>query len=193
MNKQWPFVNHGISIILIAAVLALTPLSAFAALPAYMWATGETQGVINGSVDHPGRENSMEVVEFSHSRSQAIDSASGLPSGKRQHRPIRITKPVDKASPLLQTAMTNNESLTTVRIDFYTSSNSGAEQQYYTVELLNARITNISQSINARNTENWDFIPVPAIETITLVYDKITWTWEDGGIAAEDDWVAPTQ
>ena len=176
-----------------AALLTLVPLGALAALPAYMWATGETQGVINGSVDHPGRENSMEVVEFSHSRSQAIDSASGLPSGKRQHRPIRVTKPIDKASPLLANALTNNESLTTVRIDFYRSSSTGVEQQFYTVELLNARVTNISQSSNARNTGSWDFIPTPAIETITLVYDKITWTWEDGGIAAEDDWIAPTQ
>jgi type VI secretion system secreted protein Hcp len=176
-----------------AALLTLVPLGALAALPAYMWATGETQGVINGSVDHPGRENSMEVVEFSHSRSQAIDSASGLPSGKRQHRPIRVTKLIDKASPKLANALTTNESLTTFRINFYRPGPSGVEQQFYTVELVNARITNISQSIISRNTEEWNIIAAPAIETITLVYDKIIWTWEDGGIAAEDDWIAPTQ
>ena len=29
------------------------------------------------------------------------DAASGLPTGKRQHKPISITKPVDKATPML--------------------------------------------------------------------------------------------
>jgi|ETNmetMinimDraft_22_1059887.scaffolds.fasta_scaffold00914_6 type VI secretion system Hcp family effector len=29
------------------------------------------------------------------------DAASGLPTGKRQHKPISITKPVDKATPIL--------------------------------------------------------------------------------------------
>ena len=193
MNKQWRFINPGFFFILLASVLALVPLGASAALPAYMRITGETQGVIEGSVDQAGRENSMEVVEFSHSRSQVIDSASGLPSGKRQHRPIRVTKPVDKASPKLANALTTNESLTVFRIDFYRPSPTGQEQQYYTVELINARITNISQSIISRDTENWNIIAAPAIETITLVYDRIIWTWEDGGITAEDDWIAPTQ
>ncbi len=29
------------------------------------------------------------------------DAASGLPSGKRQHKPVSVTKPIDKASPQL--------------------------------------------------------------------------------------------
>ncbi|MCB1185762.1 type VI secretion system tube protein Hcp [bacterium] len=29
------------------------------------------------------------------------DAASGLPTGKRQHKPIRVSKPIDKATPLL--------------------------------------------------------------------------------------------
>ena len=37
---------------------------------------------------------------FVGSISQA-DSASGLPTGKRQHKPISISKPIDKATPLL--------------------------------------------------------------------------------------------
>jgi len=29
------------------------------------------------------------------------DAASGLPTGKRQHKPVAITKPIDKATPML--------------------------------------------------------------------------------------------
>jgi hypothetical protein len=32
---------------------------------------------------------------------QPRDAASGLPTGKREHKPVNITKPMDKASPLL--------------------------------------------------------------------------------------------
>lgn len=33
--------------------------------------------------------------------SQPRDAASGLATGKRQHKPVTVTKPVDKATPLL--------------------------------------------------------------------------------------------
>lgn len=32
------------------------------------------------------------------------DAASGQPTGKRQHKPLSVTKPVDKATPLLMKA-----------------------------------------------------------------------------------------
>lgn len=162
--------------------------SAYAGLDAYLWATGEIQGQIQGSVTVAGREGSILVVEFAHNVSQTVDSASGLPSGKRQHRPIRVTKPVDKASPLLANAQTNNEKLTSVRIDFWRPKSNGQEEQFYTVELVNARITSISQ----HHGSTPELLTTPTQETVTLVYDKIIWTWQDGGIAAEDDWIAPT-
>lgn len=28
-------------------------------------------------------------------------------------------------------------------------------------------------------------------EHVSFVYQKITWTWEDGGITSEDDWETP--
>lgn len=176
-------------LVLLAITMTVLPLIASAALPGYMTATGETQGEIKGSVTQAGREGSMKVEEFSHSVSQSIDSASGLPSGKRQHRPIRITKEIDKASPLLMTALTTNEKLTEVRIDFWRPSSSGVEDQYYTVELVNARVTNISQHQGSTG----EFVPVEPTETVSLVYDKIIWTWQDGSITSEDDWIAPQQ
>lgn len=43
-------------------------------------------------------------VKTTISINQPRDAASGLPTGKRQHKPVSITKPVDKASPLLATS-----------------------------------------------------------------------------------------
>lgn len=168
--------------------LAGIPLETSASLDSYMTAEGELQGNIMGSVDIAPHEGAIEVVEYAHSVSQVIDNATGLPAGERQHRPIRITKPLDKASPLLMNALVNNENLTTVTFRHYRPSQTGAEQQYYTVELINARITNISQITGSED----ELLQKPAQEIITLVYQKIIWTWEDGGITSEDDWLTPT-
>ena len=175
--------------LLFVASIALVPISASAALNAYMTAHGDTQGDITGSVTQAGREGSMEVVEYSHSVSQSIDNASGLPTGKRQHRPIRIIKDVDKASPALMNALNSNENLSEVRIDFWRPGNSGAGQQFYRVELLNAKIINISQLSGSED----ELLQKPAQETITFSYQKIIWTWQDGGNTAEDDWQTPVQ
>ena len=176
-------------VLLMFASVTLVPISATAALNAFMTATGETQGAITGGATQTGREGSMEVLEFSHSVSQSIDSASGLPTGKRQHRPIRIVKDVDKASPILMTVLTSNENLTEVRINFWRPNLSGQEIQFYTVELVNAKITNISQISGSED----ELLQKPAQETITFTYQKIIWTWQDGNITSEDDWQTPVQ
>jgi len=176
-----------VNLVIVILALAVSG-SAYAGLDAYLWVTGQTQGQIQGSVTQAGREGSMQIVEFAHNVSQAIDSASGLPSGKRQHRPIRVTKPVDKASPLLANALINNENLTSVRIDFWRPNSNGSEEQFYTVELVNARITSISQ----HHGSTPELLPTPTQETVTLVYDTIVWTWQGSGISAQDDWLTPT-
>lgn len=160
----------------------------WAALPGFMRANGETQGEIKGGVTQAGREDSMEVIEFGHNVSALMD-ATGVarPSGKRQHRPIRIVKDIDKASPILMTVLTQGERLTDVRIDFWRPSSSGKEFQFYTVELVGAYIVSIVQSIGSEG----DLLNTPPRETVTLSYDRIIWTWQDGGITAEDDWTTP--
>jgi len=175
-------------VLILMFFFTLLPTGASAALNAYMTLTGETQGKVDGSVTQAGREGMMEVVEFSHSVSQVIDSASGLPTGTVQHRPIRVTKPVDKASPILMNILANSENITEFRIDFWRPSSSGKESQFYTVELVNAAIVNISQVSGSED----ELQQKPAQEIITFTYQKIIWTWQDGGITAEDDWITPT-
>ena len=45
------------------------------------------------------------------------DAASGLPTGKRQHKPFVITKSVDKASPVLMQAAASGKHFPTVVIE----------------------------------------------------------------------------
>ncbi|HEY4355208.1 MAG TPA: Hcp family type VI secretion system effector [Acidobacteriaceae bacterium] len=164
------------------------------ALNAYLTLKGQKQGAINGSVTQKGRENSILVHAVSHSVVSPRDPASGLPTGKRMHKPFVITKEVDKSSPLLWAVLVNNENLTAWTLNFWTAvpaatAGAGIERQYYTITLVNASIA----SIDARMYDTSDpaLASRPFLEEVAFTYQKITWTWTDGGITSSDDWSVP--
>ena len=163
-------------------VLAFAP--AHAALNSYMRVTGETQGDIKGSVTQAGREDSIMVIAFEHEVVSPRDAASGLPTGRRRHAPLIVTAPIDKSTPLLFNAMANNENLTNVTLRMYKPSRTGKEEQYYTIELVNATVASIRMESGASARDEHKMI-------VGFAYQKIVETWEDGGITAEDDWAAP--
>jgi len=159
------------------------------ALNAYMRLTGETQGEIIGPVTLRGREDSIQVIAVNHNVNSPRDAASGLPSGKRQHKPLTITKEIDMASPLLMNILVNNENITNLVIRFWTPSLTGKEIQFYTVELKDASIADIHfEMLNNKYPENMQH---KEREHVSFCYRRITWTYEDGGITAEDEWETP--
>jgi type VI secretion system secreted protein Hcp len=159
------------------------------ALNAYLTLTGQQQGVINGSVILAGRENQIAVYAWSHELVSPRDAASGLPTGKRQHAPFTITKPIDKASVPMAQAMVMNENLTSVVLRAWRTTSSGKEQQYYTVKLTNASISQIqSEMLNNQYPENARH---EVREHVSFTYQKIEWTWTEGGISLEDSWESP--
>jgi len=129
--------------------------------------TGARQGQFEGS-----NGPTMAIDSLGHEITSPTDAASGLPTGKRQHKPITITKQIDKASPLILNALVTNENLTEVLIGMLRNGN-----QVMTVKLTNARLVSRVQKGD--------------VETLSFTYQKITWTWVDGGITAEDDWQTP--
>jgi type VI secretion system secreted protein Hcp len=159
------------------------------ALNAYLTLTGETQGKIEGSCDQAGREGLMEIYGWNHEVVSPRDAASGLPTGKRQHKPLVVTKPIDKSTPLLMNVLVNNENVTDYRLDMWRPSSTGDEEQYFTIELLNANIAGIRQEqLNNKYAEN---MPHEVREHVSFTYQKVIWTYQDGGVSAEDDWKAP--
>jgi type VI secretion system secreted protein Hcp len=159
------------------------------ALNSYLTLKGDTQGDIKGSCTQAGREDSMEIYGWSHEVISPRDAASGLPTGKRQHKPLTITKAVDKASPLLTNVLCNNENISEWSLKCWRPSKTGAEVQYYTIDLVNANVSGIrSEQLNNKYAENMNH---EIREHISFTYQKITWTWVDGGISAEDDWETP--
>ncbi len=161
------------------------------ALNAYLKLEGEKHGEVKGSVTQKGRENKIMVIGFNHEVVSPRDAASGLPTGKRQHKPITITKEIDKSTPLLFSILVHNENIKTWKLECWQPSATGAEKQHYTIELLNANIAAIrAEMLNNKYPENMRH---NEREHVSFTYQKITWTWVDGGITADDDWESPVQ
>ena len=123
------------------------------------------------------------------------DHASGLPTGKRMHKPFVITKELDKASPILYQVLCTNENVSEWELQFWTpqlraTAGTGTEVQHYTVKLTNANIASIA--FRMANNKHPDLMKFAEYEEVAFTYQQIDWTWNDGGITASDSWEAPT-
>ncbi len=155
---------------------------------AYLRLKGQKTGPIKGGVTQKGREDTIGVIAVSHTVDSPRDPASGLPTGRRQHHPLVITKELDRSSPVLYGVLVSNEHLTQFDLSFWQATAAGVERQEYTVKLTNANIVSIHFVMP--NTKDPDTARLNPYEEIAFTYQKIQWTWNDGGITAEDDWEA---
>jgi type VI secretion system secreted protein Hcp len=159
------------------------------ALAAYLSIVAERQGPICGSVTQKGREGKMLVIAAQHEIVCPRDPQSGIPTGKRMHKPFMLTKELDRASPLLFAVLCTNENIREATIEFWRASPTGQEKQHYTVRLTNANIASIT--FKKPNLRSPKLAHRVEYEEIALTYQKIEWIWSDGGISAADDWETP--
>src|SRR5262245_28573782 len=162
------------------------------AMMAYMVPVGQKSGQIKGSCIQKGREDSVCVIAVSHSVISPRDPQSGLPTGQRMHKPFVVTKELDKATPLLYNVLCTNENLNDVVFKFWTpqikaTTGVGAEVQHFTIKLTNANIASID--FRMANIRHPDLVKFTEYEEIAFTYEKIDWTWNDGGIMAQDSWL----
>ncbi|HEX2881751.1 MAG TPA: type VI secretion system tube protein TssD, partial [Polyangiaceae bacterium] len=145
--------------LLVATTLFFTTLPAQAALNAYLTLKGKVSGDIKGSVTQKGRENSILVFAYQHEMSTPIDTKSGASTGKLQHGVLKITKELDKSSPLLMKAWSSNEGMTEFTLRFWEPKPTGVEAQHFTVKLTNARIVGIKSFLP--NTKDANLMKLP--------------------------------
>ena len=158
--------------------------------PVWMSIKAAKQGDIKSEVTTKGREGMLECLEFNASVVSPYDPASGHSTGKRMHKPLEVRVRVGKASPLLSGALVTNETLTTVKLQFYRPDSKGATEQFYTIELTNAVL--VEQEIYVPMTLDKEQSHLPAMERLAFIFQKIVYTYTNGGVTAQDDWEAPT-
>ncbi len=149
----------------------------------YMTIDGATQGEFKGESTRHAHEGEIPCFEFEHQVHVQIDVATGHASGKRQHRPLKVTKQWGAASPQILQALSTNERLNQVRLQFVKTGDDGAEYVYHTVTLVDAAIVDWeAQGGELPNGVTGE------VETVSFSYRRIIWENLDGQTAAEDDW-----
>lgn len=162
------------------------------AMMAYAFLKGQKTGQVKGSIIQKGREDSIGVIAVNHDIVSPRDPQSGLPTGQRMHKPWVFTKELDKSTPLLYNILCTNENITEAIFKFWTpqikaTTGVGSEVQHFTVKLTNANIASINfRMLNMRDPNLVKFVEC---EEVALTYEKIEWTWNDGGITSDDSWL----
>jgi type VI secretion system secreted protein Hcp len=161
------------------------------AISSYLTLTGQKLGLISGGVTQKGRAGTLEVIACNHEVISPRDAASGLPTGKRLHKPFEVTVAVDIATPLLYTALVNNENITKWELKFNKPEAQGTEQNYFTINLENANIASIQ--LRMLNNKNPELTRFETCVDVAFTYQKITWTInQPKTVVGMDDWEAPT-
>jgi type VI secretion system secreted protein Hcp len=141
----------------------------------HMTAKGQKQGAINGECTIKGLENTIVCLGFTHEIASPRDAVTGLPTGKRQHKPLTITKNIDRTTPLFYSALVGNENLPEVIFNFFQTDSKNQTTNQYRIKLTNAMLADI------RSND-------PSQEILQFTYQKIQWTHVPSGINAMDDW-----
>ena len=177
------------AVVVLGVALLFSGHCGWAGSPAYLELEGVNQGVIQGSCEIERREGTIVVYSLGHNVTVPTDPASGLPTGRRVHNPLKILKEIDKSSPRLYQALVTGERLAKFILRFYRINDEGREEHYFTIQLEDAVIVSMTPSFpTAFLSQNESY---RHMETVAFVYRKITWTWEPDGIESQDDWRAP--
>jgi type VI secretion system secreted protein Hcp len=145
----------------------------------YVTIEGSKQGKFKGDSKRRAHKDQIVGLAFDYEVSAPYDAASGQATGKRQHEPVTITKRWGAATPQLFQALTTNEDLKMVLIEFVQTTAQGTEVVYHTVKLINARVAAIHQYADADVREAKD---------VSFTFQKIEISNKSGGTSASDDW-----
>jgi type VI secretion system secreted protein Hcp len=157
------------------------------AIPAYMWLKDDGDADIKGSATVHGREGSIEVIGFSHGLNLPVDGASGKITGPRMHSPMHIEKEFDAASPYLYKAVAKGQTLKSAELRWYRIDDSGREKVYFTMLLENVKVTGINPGMP--NIKADGASEINHVESVSLLYERITWHYADGNFKFTDSWL----
>lgn len=156
------------------------------AMTSYLTVIGANQGAILGDCTQEGKEDTIVVYSFGHNIHLNRDPDTGLPTSNKIHTPLKIQKHFDKSSPLLQQSLVSGEIMITWELKFFQVNDLGKVVHYYTIRLDGARIVSITA--NKPNTLLEENSPYHDMETVSFIYNAITWTHEIDGIESSDTW-----
>jgi type VI secretion system secreted protein Hcp len=144
---------------------------------------GSKQGQFKGESARATGKGKLEGLTFVSEVASPRDAGSGMATGKRIHSPIVFTKLWGAASPQIFQAAVQNEVLKSVLFEFVATDKAGKEHVFQTVKLTNATVSDVRRSLDEHSAE-----AARGYDLVSLVFQKIEITDNDGKTAAADDW-----
>ncbi len=177
-------------ILLIATVLLIVVhcLPANAAYQFYVSVEGTKQGKLKGEAPQDKHKDELVGLAYNYevmSPTSVGRGGTGLPTGKRQHSPITITKEWGASSPQLFQALVTNEVLKSVVMNFYHVDPNGQDVLFYTVKLTNAYVSKIRSYVDFNSVS--DFTGMNELEEVSFTFQKIEITNAEAKTSAMDD------
>ena len=134
---------------------------------------GTVQGKFKGSSP---KEGTIPVLSFNMAMSSPRDAATGQASGKRQHKPVKLSVPWGNWSPQIFSAMMNNEVLITVALEVSGGGNGTCE----VIKLTNATVTDIETHAGSSGLAS-------QVQDVSFDYEKVSMGTAQHTTAV-DDW-----
>ncbi len=149
------------------------------AVEIYVAVEGTKQGKFKGESTAKQFKDQSRVLKFSYSVVSPRDVFTGQASGKRQHKPIVITRAPGAASPQFFTALVTNEVLKSVVIQFFRGSVTGVTELQQIIRLTNASISDFRQYVS--DDGRW-------LEDVAFAFQQIQIENKPGATIAADSW-----
>jgi type VI secretion system Hcp family effector len=125
-----------------AAAVSLAAAPALAGANAYLQFESNG-GQVEGTVTAAGFENTIRVHDAHFEIGAAETAPAGVARSKIEYKPVYVTLPVDKSTPLITQALAQNHSISNFRIDLTKPGQGGGEVVFYTIEISNGRVSSI--------------------------------------------------
>ena len=151
---------------------------------AYLKLTDKKSGSqVKGGCIETDNKDMIEVQGFEHTITVPTHRQTGAATGETMHGPIVIVKPMDKASPLLQLALSEHHEVEG-QIDFYRTRD-GKRKHWYTIKFTDARLVEV-RTFKELAMEGGD---KPDLEQLQFRYRKISWAHKEANTESEADWL----
>ena len=153
-------------------------------------AKGQVHGMTLGSKTVTPRSVWAEVHGWNYGVQAPRDAASGQASGKRQHKPIVITKETDSTSTnLFQHCLAGNQVFPKLEINLLFANPKGHTERFGTIVLTNATLLSFSRGRNLPGGLKHVSSEGPEeFEEIKFEFYEIKYTYGTGGKTTSDDW-----
>ncbi len=169
--------------IAVAFVMLLASLAHAAGPAFYITFEGARQGKFSGESQQPNRTLHSEGLKYECQVDVPRDKNTGLPSGRRQYKPVVITKESGAATPQLLEALATGEVIKSVKMEFVKTLPDGTEEVWQTVTLTGAQVVGIKQTTDEEGKGNYR-----QLEEISLIFDKIEVTHRASKNSVTDTW-----